>query len=125
MKPRTPEECDELFERHLNAGDLEALGALYEPHGALVQQDGSLAIGPAAIREGLVALVGAKARITMNVVRSLPAGGDLVALYNDWTMEAAGPDGARITMSGKAIELARRQGDGSWLFVLDDPFARG
>ena len=125
MKPRTPEECDELFERHLNAGDLEAVGALYEPHGALVQQDGSLAIGPVAIRESLAALVGMKARIAMNVVRTHPAGGDLAALYNDWSMAATGPDGTSVHLSGKALELVRRQSDGTWRFVLDDPFARG
>ena len=34
--PRSAEECDALFERHMNTGDLDALVALYEPNATLV-----------------------------------------------------------------------------------------
>jgi uncharacterized protein (TIGR02246 family) len=124
MKPRTPEECDELFARHLNAGDLDGLVNLYEPRAVLVQQDRSVAAGT-AVREGLAGFVAMKPRITMNVIQVVRVGDDLAALYNDWSLTATGPDGASVSMSGKAIELTRRQSDGSWLFALDDPFARG
>jgi ketosteroid isomerase-like protein len=40
-------------------------------------------------------------------------------LYNDWTMTAGGQ-----TAAGKAIELMRRQADGTWRFALDAPFGR-
>jgi len=46
-------------------------------------------------------------------------------LYNDWTGTMKGPDGAPVKMAGKAIEIVRRQPDGTWRFVVDDPFARG
>jgi uncharacterized protein (TIGR02246 family) len=124
MKPKTPEECDERFAQYMNAGDLDGLASLYEPGGVLVQPDRSVAVGPAAIRESFVGLIAAKPRITMRVVRSLRTGDDLALLYNDWSMET-GPDGAKATSSGKAIELIRRQSDGSWLFAMDDPFGRG
>jgi hypothetical protein len=29
-----------------------------------------------------------------------------------------------MQLSGKAIEVCRRQPDGTWLFVIDDPYAR-
>jgi hypothetical protein len=32
MTPRTPEDVDRLFGEHMNAGDLDALVGLYEPH---------------------------------------------------------------------------------------------
>ena len=41
--PRTPEDCDRLFAEHVNAGDLDALLALYEPACCLVQADGTVA----------------------------------------------------------------------------------
>ncbi len=28
-------------------------------------------------------------------------------------------------MSGHGVEVARRQSDGTWLYVIDDPFALG
>jgi uncharacterized protein (TIGR02246 family) len=125
MKPRTPEECDAQFERYLDAGDLDGLATLYEAQAVLVQMDGTLAVGPAAIREGLAPLFAMKARIRMNVTRTVRTGDDLATLYNDWTLQATGPDGASITSTGKAIEVVRRQPDGTWRYAFDDPNGRG
>jgi len=36
-----------------------------------------------------------------------------------------GPDGQPTAMAGKAIEVVRRQADGTWRFIVDDPWARG
>ncbi len=34
-----------------------------------------------------------------------------------------GPDGNPLEMSGTCAEVARRQADGTWKYVLLDPFA--
>ncbi len=125
MPARTPEECDALFAVSINKGDLEGLVALYEPQASLVQQDGTSASGTAAIREGLAGFVAMKPKVTMNVKKVVRAGDDLAVLYNEWSLTAKGPDGNPIAMSGKAVEIVRRQRDGTWLFAIDDPFARG
>jgi uncharacterized protein (TIGR02246 family) len=123
MPATTPEQCDELFGRYVNEGNLEDLVALYEPQGTLVQQEGPV-VGTAAIRKALSALIEMRAKLEMNVVRTVHGGGDVVALYNDWRMTGQAPDGSQLEMKGKALELVRKQKDGSWLFVIDDPFAR-
>ena len=123
MAARTPEQCDELFGRYVNEGNLEDLVALYEPQGTLVQQEGPVT-GTAALRKALSVLIEMRAKLTMNVVKTVHGGGDVVALYNDWSMTAKAPDGSQIAINGKALELVRRQKDGSWLFIIDDPFAR-
>ena len=46
-------------------------------------------------------------------------------VYNDWTMSAKGSDGAPIERAGRAIEVVRRQADGTWRVAIDDPYARG
>jgi uncharacterized protein (TIGR02246 family) len=125
MAARTAEECDELFARYINAGDLDSLVGLYEVDGNLVQQDGSAAHGRAAIRAALTGFVAMRPKLVMNVTRVVRAGDDLAVLYNDWSMTAKGPDGQPTAMTGKAIEIVRRQSDGGWLFAVDDPFARG
>jgi len=124
MPARTPEECDALFAVSINRGDLEGLVALYEPKGCLVQQEGP-ASGTAAIREALAGFVAMKPKVTMNVTKVVRAGDDLAVLYNEWSLTAKGSDGNPIAMSGKALEIVRRQPDGTWLFAVDDPFARG
>src|SRR5262249_59797159 len=85
MAARTPEECDVLFERHLNAGDLDALADLYEPGATLLMAPGELQVGNAAIREALGGLIAQKARLTLTVAQVLRAGDDLAVLYGNWS----------------------------------------
>jgi len=125
MPARTPEDCDRLFGEYLNAGELESLAALYEPGASLVQQNGSVVTGHAALREALRGFVAMRPKIRMNVVKVVKAGEDLAVLYNDWSLRADGPDGKPAELVGKAMEVVRRQPDGTWLFAVDAPFARG
>jgi len=118
MSARTPEDCDRLFGERLNAGDLDGLASL-------VQQDGSAATGTAAIREALGGFLPMKPNIRVEVTRVVRAGDDLAVLYSEWTLRAKDPDGKPLEMTGKAIEVVRRQADGSRRFAVDDPFARG
>lgn len=124
MAAHTPEECDALFARHVNAGELDAVVALYEPRASLVQQDRSAASGHGAIREALAGFVAMHPTLHMNVKQVVRAGDDLAVLYNDWSMTAKGPDGKPVALSGKATEIVRRQPNGTWLFAVDDPWAR-
>ncbi len=123
--PQTPEDVDRLFAEYMNAGDIDGLLSLYEPQGVLVPQHGAPLVGPAAIRTFFEAFGDAKMSIRMNVFKVVRAGADMAVLYNDWTATLTAPPGDRTEMQGHALEIVRRQPDGSWRFVLDDPNARG
>ncbi len=125
MPANTPEDCDRLFAQYLNAGDLEALAALYEPQATLVQRSGEERAGRGAIREAVAGFMPMKPQIQCNVIKIVRAGTDLAVLYNDWNGTLTDPSGNKITVSGKALEFVRRQADGTWRFVVDDPYARG
>jgi ketosteroid isomerase-like protein len=70
-------------------------------------------------------LLAMQARMRTEIVKVVQSGEDLAMVYNDWHMSAKRPDGEAVEASGKAIEVVRRQADGTWRFILDDPFARG
>lgn len=123
--PMTPEAVDTLFGEHLNAGDLDALTALYESSGTLVVEDGAPRVGHSEIRRYFEGLADAGMTIQLKVVKVIRAGDDLAALYNDWTATLTGPDAEQTEITGRAIEIVRRQADGSWRFIIDDPNARG
>ena len=125
MTARTPEDIDRLFTERMAAGDVDGVVALYEPEGGLVSQDGLVTTGPAAIREALARLAAMRPRMTTNPVRVVRTGADLAVVYNDWKLSAVDAEGRPVTMEGRAIEVSRRQPDGTWRFVLDDPFGRG
>jgi uncharacterized protein (TIGR02246 family) len=123
---KTPEQCDELFGKYVNARDLDNLVG-YEVQASLVNEDGTAARGTAAIRETMQGLFAAlpEGKITMKVVRLVRAGDDLAVLYNDWSMVGKAADGSPFAMQHKAMEIVRRQSDGTWRFAVDDPYARG
>jgi ketosteroid isomerase-like protein len=122
---RVAEDLDRLFAERVNAGDLDGLMALYERTATLLREDGTAIVGAAAIREELGGILGGGLRISINVIRLAPPSGvDVVLLYDDWTAVGTGPNGKPIRLSGRANEVARRQRDGTWRFVIDDPYAR-
>jgi uncharacterized protein (TIGR02246 family) len=116
-----PEQLDELFEKALNAGDLDALVNLYEHDASLSPQAGQAVTGARAIREALSGFVGMKPTITLRV-KTVARTGDIALTSARWELTGTGPDGASITMSGQSAEVSRRQPDGTWLFVIDSPF---
>jgi uncharacterized protein (TIGR02246 family) len=124
MPAKTAEEVDALFEKGINAGDVESVVALYEPNGVLIPAPGEPATGTDAIRAAITSLVSLKPQLKL-VVTNVVTAGDVAAVYNDWSGTITGPDGSQTEISGKAIEICRRQPDGTWLFVIDDPYARG
>jgi uncharacterized protein (TIGR02246 family) len=121
---KTPADVDKLFEKALAAHDLEAIIALYE-EGAVVPGQQGTAIGLDQIREAMRPFVDLKpTNVSLNptVVAEI---GDIAILYDDWSGTGHTPDGQTIPLNGKAIELVRRQADGTWKFIFDDPNARG
>lgn len=121
MTARSPEELDRLFSAALNAGDIEALMRLYEPQAALRPAPGQLAQGTAAIRAALTGFLGMKPQLAVTS-RLLGQCNDIALMTGRWTLKGTGADGNPVQMTGQSAEVARRQPDGSWLFVVDAPW---
>ena len=47
---------------------------------------------------------------------------DIALMTGRWTLSGIGADGKPVQMTGQSAEVARRQPDGSWLFVVDAPW---
>jgi uncharacterized protein (TIGR02246 family) len=121
MPANEPEQMHGLFEEAFNAGDLEGLiAALYESDAALVPQPGAVAEGTDAIRESLRWFLDRGGRITLDTKLVLRVG-DLAYLANRWSLTGATmPDGSPAELGAVTAEVARRQADGSWLYVIDN-----
>lgn len=119
MPARKPEECDTLLGEALNRGDLEAAVALYEPNATFVQEPGKIVTGHAAVREAMKGFLAIKPKFSIDV--SAVQNGDLAVLRSKWKVNGTGPDGKPVSMSGNGIEVVRKQPDGTWLFVIDNP----
>jgi uncharacterized protein (TIGR02246 family) len=119
MPATTPERIHRLFEEAFNSGDLDALMELYEPDAALIAQPGSVAHGSEQPRAALQGFLALKGRITLDT-KLVVTVGDLAYLTNTWSLSGAGPDGNPVVLGATTAEVARRQPDGSWRYVIDN-----
>ena len=121
MSFTTPQELLDAFFRTFNAGDLDATLALYEPNALFVAEPGKTVQGMAALREALGAFLAMKPKLTPDKSEMLTTG-DLALSLVKWTMNGTGPDGKPLTMTGTSSDVARRQPDGTWRLVIDNPW---
>jgi len=115
MGASRPNEASRLFEEMFASSDLDGLMDLYEDGAVFTNAQGAHE-GSDAIREVLAGYLSTGASIAMNDSVSFEAG-ELALVHWAWTMTF--PDG-RVA-EGATAEVLRRQSDGSWKFIIDNP----
>jgi uncharacterized protein (TIGR02246 family) len=123
MLPDKPEDWPACFTQHLNAGELDAVMDLYEPEARFVTRSGETLAGHDRIREPLAAMIRSKTKLHSRVIRAVTMG-DIAQLYTDFEGTALDSSGQTIEARNKAIEVLRRQPDGTWKLIIGDPNAR-
>lgn len=113
-----PADCDRLLLRAIEAGDLDAAMAIYEPDAVMLKPSGEPMAGLAAIRENFARLVDRRPSFAVEEVRVMRSGDGSLAL-TALRVVTRFADGQ--TSQSNSIEVVRRQPDGSWRIVLDDP----
>ena len=108
-KAKKPEEIAKLFLEFLNEGDLDGLMSLYEEDAVLADQSGELLRGHERIRTFYSSL------LSRNITFS-PAIQSAPLIQGDLALTSTKIPNGDIT-----AEVARRQADGSWRWVLDQP----
>jgi uncharacterized protein (TIGR02246 family) len=109
------------FFEAFNRRDLDGLIALYEPNATMVPRPRQMAEGHAAIREALNGFLAMKPTLTLEK-KSLVIAGDIALLIVQATLRGKDPDGAPMHMEHTSSDVLRRQRDGGWLFVIDNPW---
>ena len=117
----SPEQVLESIVDGINAGNLDALMTLYEPEAAFATQPGSLSHGLPGVREALGGFIAMKGKLDLNVKRVLEVG-DLALVTTAWSFNGTGEDGQPVTLAAQSADVLRRQPDGSWRLVIDNPW---
>jgi ketosteroid isomerase-like protein len=108
-KALRPEDLTRLVVRRLNSGDVEGLVALYEPDATLVTLAGQSVSGLEEIRRVFSRIVGSGVTADPGTERPTLRSGDLALTST------------RLSNGTVTVEVARRQQDGTWLWVIDHP----
>jgi ketosteroid isomerase-like protein len=125
MPAHKPEECDHLLMEAVKNGDLDAAVALYEPTAIFVVSPDDFVVGHAAIREVLAGMA-ANATGEVETVSVVPsADGSIAVTRTKGSVTSIGPDGEPVTLPFHSVEVVRKQPDGTWRFVIDDPGGDG
>jgi uncharacterized protein (TIGR02246 family) len=121
MPTATPEQVLRSIVDGINTGNLDALMTLYDPEAAFATQPGSLAHGLLGVRESLAGFIAMKGTLDLTVTRVLEAS-DLALVVGVWSFAGTGPGGEAVKLTGHNADVLRRQADGSWRFVIDNPW---
>ena len=126
MPAYKPEECNQLLFEVVKTGDLDAALDLYEPDAVFVVSPGHAVTGHAAIREVLQGMIAAGATGKLEGVTAVPSADGSVAFTRaKGSSTSPGPDGKPVTTHFHSIEVVRKQHDGTWRIVIDDPSGKG
>jgi ketosteroid isomerase-like protein len=104
---RSPQDLERMLVSRESAGDIEGMVALYERDAVVECSDGRMLRGREAIREFFAAAVAEGRKFQVGVQHPATISGDLALTSTRL------PDGT-VT-----AEVARRQMDGTWLWVVD------
>ena len=115
---QTPEQICELFQQYMAAGDVESLLGIYDSEVTFLNQSRQPRRGRDQLRQELAPLAAAKTRFDFSIKQVIQSG-DIALMHTEWTVFAPQP------MHSYAIEVARRQPDGSWRWLIGDPFTVG
>jgi uncharacterized protein (TIGR02246 family) len=121
MSTATPVQVLESIVTGINSGNLDSLMPLYESDAAFATQPGSLAPGAPGIREALTGFISMNGELDLQVTRVLEVD-DLALVIGVWTFNGTGPDGEPVQLAAKNADVLRRQSDGTWRFVIDNPW---
>lgn len=106
----TPEDLTRLFVERSNAGDADGIAELYEPDAVMAFPPGEVTVGRDAIAELWRSVLADRPHFTPEP--PLPT-----LICGDLALTSTPPsDGA-----GARAQVVRRQADGRWLRVLDQP----
>jgi ketosteroid isomerase-like protein len=104
---RDPQDLERLLVARQRAGDVEGMVALYEPRAVVDCGDGAVLRGTDAIRAYFAGTVAAGRKFAVGEQRPAVIGGGLALTSTRL------PDGT-VT-----AEVARRQADGTWRWIID------
>ena len=121
MSTATPEQVLESIVTGINSGDLDSLMPLYESGAAFAAEPGSLAHGAPGIGEALTGFISMNGKLDLDVTRVLEVD-DLALVVGVWSFDGTGPDGEPVHLEARNADVLRRQADGSWRFVIDNPW---
>ncbi|MHC8949894.1 YybH family protein [Sphingobacterium hungaricum] len=122
--PLSPEQMNEFFADAYNSGDVNRLNMLFESNAKIVRYDGTIVSGVELINEEHLNLLNFGGKMT-SVNKYCVELENIALLRADWKIETKNDKSEDIVIEGSSSEIARKQSDGTWLYIVDNPCGAG
>ena len=100
--------------------DIEGVMASYEPEAVIVFEPGAPVSGHQLLREMFQGAFTISPKFVYSG-HEVFVSGDIATHFAPWTMTGKAADGTEIKQSGLSVAVLRKQADGSWLMIFDNP----
>jgi uncharacterized protein (TIGR02246 family) len=121
MSALSPTEIHALFQDAFNLGDVEALISLYEPD-AILMVGGKQVTGRENIRAAFHSMLSVGAQMSLTTRSIIESRDGLAILHGEWVVQRMTANEPQRTTQGLSTEVVRKQPDGTWLFIIDNPY---
>ena len=120
-KIMTPEDVLDLQVKEFNKGNISFLMTRYENGTCFASNPRQVVEDLKNIRQSLQSFIDMRSKLEGKVKRVLQAN-DLTLLITEWSINGTRPDGKSINLTGRGTVILRRQSDGNWLMVIENPW---
>jgi uncharacterized protein (TIGR02246 family) len=103
-------------------GDLQGALSCFDKDATYIERGGQEITGLENIGKAMEHLCTWKPEITGSTYKATIVG-DLAIWVDKWSMKATMPDGSPVEMKGATSCLMKKNAEGMWLWLVDNPFA--
>lgn len=121
METPSPLDVVTRLVKAMNTGDLEMALSLFEPGATFVVKPGVVVTGASGIRHALAGFMAIKPTLMIEAQQIVKTG-DVVQYCARWNIRGTDPSGNPVQLSGRSSSILRCQSNGTWLFLLDNPW---
>jgi ketosteroid isomerase-like protein len=115
-------EINELFVEAMNKGDLDLAMSCWDENTVFQTAPGNEPVrGTTGLRSALKDFIDTKPHLTVEELHRVEAD-DIVLVALKWHLTGTGPDGEPLEMGAIDSNVFRRQADGTWKILIDNPF---
>lgn len=124
-KSMTPDQKEVLktittMTSNFQAGNLEKVMNTYESEAAIIFEPGVQVDDRAMQAKGFEGFMAVKPKFDYSA-HEVIVSGDIAVHFAPWNMTGTAPDGSKIAQSGLSVAVLRKQDDGTWKMVIDNP----
>jgi len=102
------------------AGNLEEVMATYEPGATIIFEPGNPVSGTRSIEQAFKQAFEMSPKYTFEGYEVFVTG-NMAVHFTPWNMSGRMPDGTVIQQKGLSVAVLRKQEDGKWLILFDNP----